>query len=397
MSRAGHVVFVKFGEYGAAVKRFAQGGSENYYAQRYSVEYVGSLVTRCDRVTVVNLTADQATELLPNGVHTLGVELYRPGASPRFRELIAELARLRPDHLVLSAPLAPVLAWALRAPFATLPMFFDSFRARGLRARYRYWRLARLLKSPRLRWVTNHGVAAAKDLVRIGVPAAKVLPIDWPAFDSPEGRPAKTLRGGPGFDVVFVGMVSAAKGARDLLLAVDMLNQGSTGREYRVTFIGRVEGDDLPKLAQRAAFPERIRFAGMVPHEEIVPRMQAHDAVVVPSRHEYPEGLPMTIYEAFCSRTPLIASDHPMFLEKTTDGYNCVRFEAGSVAALAAAIRRLGEDGELYSSLSRNSAEAAARHFCPLKYHQVVESWLDGSPEAMAFLASHSLAAQGST
>ena len=40
--------------------------------------------------------------------------------------------------------------------------------------------------------------------------------------------------------------------------------------------------------------------------------MSAHDIVIVPSRHDYPEGLPMTIYEALAMRTPLVVSDHPM-------------------------------------------------------------------------------------
>ena len=61
--------------------------------------------------------------------------------------------------------------------------------------------------------------------------------------------------------------------------------------------------------------------------------MHAHDAVVVPSQHAYPEGLPMTIYDAYCSRSPLIASDHPMFRSKVIDDETAVVFGAGDASA----------------------------------------------------------------
>jgi len=41
--------------------------------------------------------------------------------------------------------------------------------------------------------------------------------------------------------------------------------------------------------------------------------MRSADAIVIPSRHEYPEGLPLTIYEALAARTPIVASDHQCF------------------------------------------------------------------------------------
>src|SRR5215469_11577939 len=67
---------VQFGDYGEAYWRFANGGEENYYAQRYSVDFVASLAGRSDvdDVTVVCLAANAPATQLPNGVRTLGVE-----------------------------------------------------------------------------------------------------------------------------------------------------------------------------------------------------------------------------------------------------------------------------------------------------------------------------------
>ena len=47
--------------------------------------------------------------------------------------------------------------------------------------------------------------------------------------------------------------------------------------------------------------------------------MHAADAVLVYLRHAYGEGLPVTIYLGFASRTPLVVSDHPMFVAYLRD------------------------------------------------------------------------------
>ena len=119
--------------------------------------------------------------------------------------------------------------------------------------------------------------------------------------------------------------------------------------------------------------------------------MNRHDVVVVPSRHEYPEGLPMTLYEAFCSRTPIIASDHPMFRVKLRDGENALIFKAGDVGALAGRIRLLAGDPALYARLSRNAEAAAEQFFCPLKYDELISRWLSNTEEDRSVLSGFSL------
>ena len=73
------------------------------------------------------------------------------------------------------------------------------------------------------------------------------------------------------------------------------------------------------------------------------------------------EGLPMTIYEALSARTPIIASDHPMFKGALVDGESALIFRAGDFDALAVVIGHLLGDPELYANLSARS-EAAWNH-----------------------------------
>ena len=149
------LVFVQHGAYAEAARRLAAGGPETFYAQRYSVDFVGELAGRLGDVRVLHLGHDDPEEQLPSGVRSLGLNLYPPGRRGRHLEVLRLLERLRPTHLVLVSPLPFVLAWALARGVRTLPLFADSFRVPGLKAKAKFTLLARLLNSSRLDWVSS--------------------------------------------------------------------------------------------------------------------------------------------------------------------------------------------------------------------------------------------------
>jgi glycosyltransferase involved in cell wall biosynthesis len=384
------LVFMQFGPYAEAVHRFAAGGPETFYAQRYSVDFVGGLAASAD-VTVLHLSRDDVEERLPSGIRSLGVELFPRGRKPRRLDLVNTLRRLRPDHLIVASPLPFAIAWALANGIRVLPLFADSFRGRGVKARLTSALLAWLLNNRRIDWVSNHNLAASLELARIGVGPQKVLPFDWPAFMSPAERPPKELPSAPEMKLFYVGQVTELKGVGDILDAIRGLNARAEGPRWRATIAGGHD-EALARKAEALGVAARVEFVGRVPHDRVVPLMNQHDVVVVPSRHEYPEGLPMSLYEAFCSRTPLLASDHPMFRLKLTHDQNALVFRAGDPAALAEQLERLGRDPALYARLSRGGEDAAADFFCPLKYHELISRWLSGTAEDREALASYSLA-----
>jgi glycosyltransferase involved in cell wall biosynthesis len=109
--------------------------------------------------------------------------------------------------------------------------------------------------------------------------------------------------------------------------------------------------------------------------------MRDADAVVIPSRHEYPEDLPLTIYEALAARTPIIASDHPMFLGALIDEESALIFPETNVVSLASAIARLSTDHSLYRRLSANSEQAWQALQLHVTWGDLVERWLADTPE----------------
>lgn len=373
------LVFVQFGDFSEAYHRLReQAGEETYYAQRYTIDFVTDLAAggTVEAVTVVTFSRDEALTQLAPRLSTAGVKLYVEGQGARHSELVRVVEQQRPTHLIISAPIVPLMRWGLAAGIPVLPLFADSFRGHGLRQQVRNARLAYVLNDPRIRYVANHNLAAALELERIGVEPSKILPYDWPAVDSPrEHTPKSAPPKNRPFRLLYVGQVSEAKGVGDLIRALVELN--TAGKLCALTVIGQVLEPSLVELAGELGVATQVDFLGTQAHDEVAAAMRSHDAVVVPSRHEYPEGLPMTLYEGLCSRTPLIVSDHPMFALRIRGGDNALVFEAGSASALATSVLTLASDAALYERLSRNAESAADGYLCPLKWDRLITSWLD--------------------
>ena len=383
------LTIVQYGDYREAVLNFEQGGDEGYYAQRYSVELVQAIASESDDVTVICVNTDPYEDTVAGGVHTIGMRLYEQTSVD---DLIRAVASRRPTHLMPRSPIVPLIKWSLANEITTLPILATSFPDVGrLKGWYNYRPIARVFNRPEIEWVGNHNENSAKDLRRIGVDPHKIVPWDWPPAKRPDdfeskqaGRPEEPFR------VFYAGRIQETKGVGDCIRALSLLAE--RGRQVRLTAAGKGEIEEYRGLAQSLGVQGAVEFLGPIPHREVLEEMHAHEAVVVPSQHAYPEGLPMTIYDAYCSRSPLVASDHPMFRSKVIGDKTAVVFKAGDSAALAAAIERLIADPILYERLSRDSAAAWERLQLPVKWGELVLRALANGPEDRAWRSEYCLA-----
>ena len=384
------LTLVQFGDYADAFWRFANGGAETYYAQKYSVEFIASLAAKEDMesLTVVNLSSNAPDVVLPNRVRTRGVRLFPEGQLARYRQLVDVVKATRPTHLIVMSPCIPLIAWGVRSRLPVLPIFADSFRSLGLRASIKHRLLALLLNDSSIELVANHNLAASLDLKHIGVDSCKIVPFDWPAVISPRSYAAKSapLANRP-FRLIYVGSLIATKGVGDAIKAVSKLR--SSGKQVELTIIGRGESEFFQNMAATENIQQHVFFLGPKSHSDVIAAMRDHDAVLVPSHWSYPEGLPMTLYEALCTRTPLLTSDHPMFALKIRDRDNALVFPERNPDAFANCIDNLATSPELYASLSARSANAADNFLCPLKYDRLITDFLD--PEERGKLRRYSL------
>ena len=375
------------GDYREAFDRFARGGKETYYAQRYSVTFVGQLAQRLEQVAVVCAVSEtQYDVVLENGVRAIGAGL-KQGFHPS--ELIPALANTRPTRLSLTTPIVPILKWANANRIRTIAPLADLFQRRSLRDAFRNRRLAYYLNRPFVEWVGNHGISACLSLLDIGVAPDKIVPWDWPPSHQPSVHSPRSLRFEEPRKLLYVGSVTEAKGVGDLLRAIALLRKSDL--KLRLSIVGRDPDGAMIALAKSLKVDDIVDFVGIVPNEDIPETMRAAEVVVIPSRHEYPEGLPLTIYEALSARTPIVASDHPMFHEALADGESAVVFPAGDVERLANAINKLLHNASLYETLSLRSETAWNRIQVPVSLGKLLDAWIADDPVQTQWIRDHRL------
>ena len=385
ISEASHVVFIQYGDYREAFDRFAAGGPEVYAAQRYSVDFVGQLA-QAQRVTVIALPPARYDVTLQNGVRAIGL-----GWAERrdVRGLLKTLEQLKPTHLVVNTPLISALLWGLLRAKRVLPNFADSFSSTSLRGRLSEKLLGRILNLPKFEVVSNHNFPAARNLVRIGVNPGKVLPWDWPSHARPEANsPKEAPDAARGFSLFYVGTILESKGVGDLIDAVALLR--ARGLQVRLSLAGNGAVEEMKQRAQTLGIAACVDFMGRVSNGDVQRLMREHDAVVVPSRSSYAEGLPMAIYEGLCSRSPLIISSHPMFVPALGQQDGVLMFEEGKPESLAQAIASL-QDAAVYRRVSQGSAAAWESIQVPLKSGELLTRWLTGTNADIAALKTFSL------
>ncbi|PCI07626.1 glycosyl transferase family 1 [bacterium] len=368
------IVFVQAGDFKEAVERFDAGNDETYSNQRSSVERVAELVSEHAQVIVICTRTASYDTILSNGVRAIGLDEHAPNGNQTLADLIK---LLNPTHLIIRAPRTELIKLGVSIGSKVLPIFADSFNQPSIRERFRLRRLVRTLNDPRIEIVSNHNLNASRSLCSIGVNPSKVIPYDYArAYTPDQFAPKKTPQTPSQIRIIYVGVVSHAKGIFDVLDALPLIN--NKGIKATLTIVG----DHQQTLDQRIdslGLNNNVQLLGRQTNAQVIALMREHDAVIVPSRPTYPEGLPHTIFEALATRTPLIASDHPMFTPVLEDEQSCVMFKAGDPASIADATHRLLNTPGLYKSISSNTPTVWKKLMMPFAWHDIINLWLAGS------------------
>jgi glycosyltransferase involved in cell wall biosynthesis len=381
-----NILFIQYGDYREAFNSLNSGGEEAYKAQKHSVDYVAALQEiQGTEACVLCVNARSAyDEILPNGMRVVG--LVKQGISNN--AICKILDNFSPTHIVLRTPIAFVIEYSLNKQINVLPLFADYFSNRGLRSWYVNQKLVRLLNKPAMPIVSNHNLPACESLARLGVNRNKIVPWDWPASSSPDDFPIKSIDS-QDVRLLYVGAVSDAKGCFDCIQAMDQLDYSQ--RNYTLRLIGPGELEKAKELASHLAKPEKVDIVGSIPNSKVIEEMAAADIVIVPSRHQYPEGMPNTIYESLVTRTPLIVSDHPVFTARFEDNSDVVFFKASQATSLAEKIEYLVKDSGLYQALSINSKPLWLKLQMPLKWDELISAWLKGNSAQTQLLSKFAI------
>lgn len=373
------------GDFAEAVRRHQRGEPQSYATHDELARLLLTLGDAGMQVTAYSfMTPSRRTVEVAPGIRIVDLAARRyddPVLVDAFRDDPA-------DATVLHFPHVAALRAGLRDRRRIMPVLANSYNKAGLRPALERRRLARLLNQPKFRWVSNHCRPATEHLAGFGVEPRKLIPWDIPHRNSPENFAIKGMADGTRMRLAYAGSVTESKGVGDLIRAVALLR--NDGVEVQCDIAGGGELETFKALAGKLGVIDAIRFLGVVGNDVVLSTFREADMVVVPSRPEFPEGFPLTIFEAIATRTPIVASDHPMFRPVLKERDTAMLFKAGKADQLARCIRELRGDPSLYLALS----QAADRSWRSLQgtadWRTMLFDWFTVGDEA-DYLSSHAL------
>ncbi|MEP0778356.1 glycosyltransferase family 4 protein [Microcoleus sp. ZQ-A2] len=377
------------GDYRESVQRFSEGKEETYYAQKYSVNVVAEIGEQIEEAGVLCcFTAEPYNEIVSNGVRAIGAGFKDKLDVKHLLEIIKEY---NPTHLIVRTAIRQIFQWAIKNKVQTLAMFAESISPEGgLRTKWRNYWLSQYLNHPQIKWIGSYGIDASKALHKIGVKPEKIIPWNFIVTESPASFDTKNIPNhGKEWEMFYIGSMIESKGVGDILDALAYLINHDF--PVRLKIVGQDKTDIFHHKAKELKIEEFVEFRGLVSNKCVVPLMREADLVLVPSRHDYPEGFPLAITHALCARTPIIASDHPMFINQLKSEVNAMIFPAGDSRALSTCVKKLLTEPELYHRLSDASYETWKRLQMPVKWGDMIQRWLDDSPENQQWLFRHRL------
>ena len=188
-----------------------------------------------------------------------------------------------------------------------------------------------------------------------GIDLARVIPGDARAARARLGLPARHTLG-------IVATLRAWKGHRDLF---DALRAGSrTGagswEGWQVLVVGGgPDREMLERYANERGLGALVRFTGH--QDDVVPWLQALDLFALPSYGA--EGGPQSIMQAMACAVPVVSTPIGGITEAVDAEVTGLIVEPRNPPALAAALARLRDDGELRIRMGEAAREKALRRF----------------------------------
>jgi glycosyltransferase involved in cell wall biosynthesis len=376
------------GDFADVLKRHAEGADQIYATHDEVAKLIIGLVDAGVRLTIYSFITPEAREDSPRE----GLRIVSLGACNFADVQLLSAAVAKDDSEAIVAHFAP--AELLRAVIArrrrSMAVLANSYNRKGPKAFLQRRRIVALLNNPQFDLVSNHCLPATEHLARLGVAGSKLIAWDVPHRFDPKDVEPKQLPTGPRYKAAYAGTINEDKGVGDLIRAVAQLRR--EGIEVECSFAGGGAVEEMKALAARLGVGDLLSFCGLIRNREVFAMFREADVVAVPSRSEYPEGFPLTMFEAIGSRTPIVCSDHPMFRPVMKDGVHAAVFPAGSSEAFAVAIRRLLSDASLYERLSLNAELGWDALKGPANWRTMLSEWIINGTQS-TWIQQHKLEA----
>jgi glycosyltransferase involved in cell wall biosynthesis len=360
------------GDFVDVLRRYDKGHEQIYQTHNEVARLIYDLIQADQQLTIYSFVTPEYRDERP----LAGLRIVSLGAGNFATKSLLKTAvnHDRADAIV-AFPNVELLNAIDAGTSRSLVVCANSYNSTGIRSTLARWRIVSLLNRPRFELVANHCWPATEHLEQIGVKREKLIAWDIAhPFDPKCYTPKALVPRQQRFEVIFVGSIAEGKGVSDLIRAIALLR--SQGMEVHCSLAGLGDIGAMQELSANVAVLDLISFLGLIGNTEVFTRMAAADLVIVPSRVEYPEGFPLTMFEAIASRTPIVCSDHPMFRNLMIDSENASVFSAGDYHSCAAAIKRTLTNPNLYNALSENASSTWEKLKGPADWRTLIFKWV---------------------
>jgi glycosyltransferase involved in cell wall biosynthesis len=261
----------------------------------------------------------------------------------------------------------------LHGPAALLKEAYDA--ALGVPTMRRARRLI-LLTPKELEWLKAHGISDAKARLVPGAASDE-------AFEAHDASAARAKFGLDGDFLLLLGRLGVQKDPVALVEAFARIAQDFPDLQVALAGPDEGEGAKAKARAEALGLGERVRLLGRVSDAEKYALLGAAKCLALPSRWE---GMPLTVFEAWAQRCPVVVSAVDGIPATVTQNETGLLVPRENPAAMAEALRRVLTDRALAAKLGEaGRAEAEAHHrWGPVarKLEQVYREALDAGPRA---------------
>lgn len=147
------------------------------------------------------------------------------------------------------------------------------------------------------------------------------------------------------------------KGARYAIEALALLKHRT---DLHLTVVDRPIATLVPSLSKKLGIEHMVTLTGRLSREDLVSRYNRAELLVSPSLYE---GFGLPAAEAMACGTPVIATTAGAFPEVIEDGRSGILVPPGDPQALASAIERVLDDGELRARLGEEGRRRIVDNF----------------------------------
>ena len=365
------------GDFAEVVRRHSQGEPQAYGTHDEVARLIQDMRTAGLDVTISSFcTLSKKVDRPVDGltIRSLGATNYADDAV-----LTRAVAEDDADALIAHFPNLKLLHAVARKGRPAAAFLATSFYRKGLRPWLRTRRTVAALNQPQIELVSNHCLPSTEHLANLGVRRSKLIPWDVPHPYSPADSLPKRAAPRGTVSVFYAGSISEEKGVGDAVRAVAQLPDR---HRYRFEFAGNGEIKAMQALARSLGVEANVDFLGPIPNPQVFERFKTADLLIVPSRWEFQEGFPLTMFEAIASHTPIVCSDHPIFSRVLVDGEDAGLFRARDPRSCARAIAKIVSDPNLYLRLSANAEKVWQKLQGPADWRRLVLEWVTIGPQS---------------